>query len=155
MKALLLIFSLFITSASYAECIIYTNSRGALLNVLKERGWSLKNYDKICQKLKQSNVGLSLFNRTQISPYQTTSSTYISAYPLEYVEAKMMIFHSEMAYSSIASDPERTPKMEKELMYKDAMNAVDNLGEKDDLDKMIDNVNEMRILLKPVNSSKK
>lgn len=60
-----------------------------------------------------------------------------------------------MAYSSIASNPERTPKMEKELMYKDAMNAVDNLGEKDDLDKMIDNVNEMRTLLKPVNSSKK
>lgn len=154
MKALLLIFSLFITSASYAECIIYSNSSDTFHKILQERGWDLRNYNQICQKLKNSNIGLDINGITQISSYQTTVTTQVRAYALELAKNKKF-FPSNTVRVSITSNPERTTNMETNLIYRDAMSAVDKLGETDSLDTMINEINQLRKMINQGNISKK
>lgn len=154
MKILLLIISLLAASTSYAECFIHSNSSSNFHKLLDERGWDLRNYKKICQKLQNSNIGLDINGITQISSYQTTVTTQVRAYALELAKNKQF-FPSNTVRVSITSNPERTTNMETNLIYRDAMSAVDKLGETDSLDTMINEINQLRRIIKQGNISKK
>ncbi|MDC4965274.1 hypothetical protein V8P95_15190 [Acinetobacter baumannii] len=154
MKILFLIISLFSASTTYAECIINSNSNNRLHKLLQERGWDLNNYNLLCQKLKKSNIGLDIDGITQISSYQTTATTQVRAYALELAEKKQF-FPSNTVSMSITSHPERTTNTEMNIIYRDAMNAVNKLVEDDTLDVMINEVNQLRRIVKQGNISKK
>ncbi|NUF12171.1 hypothetical protein, partial [Acinetobacter oleivorans] len=112
------------------------------------------NYNLLCQKLKNSNIGLDIDGITQISSYQTTATTQVRAYALELAEKKQF-FPSNTVSMSITSHPERTTNTEMNIIYRDTMNAVNKLVEDDTLDVMINEVNQLRRIIKQGNISKK
>jgi hypothetical protein len=130
-----------------AECYISYKGSVEIENLIEKRKFNFDGYEKLCQRLKNNNAGLSLTTISQISPYQTTASVSIALYPVESKYKGVTYITDDW----IGYDAERTSNAESNKVYNLTMDALNNLSkpEKEErLKSMLVELSEMRKAMK-------
>ncbi len=135
---------LFLSSSTFAaNCSITYKASETLSSAIEKEGFTFDNYEKLCQRLKQNNAGVSFSTVSQISPYQTTAAVVISLYPIG------KIGMTSATTNWIRYDESRTTNAQKSTLYGVAMAGLNDLADdKNQLALMLKQVSEIRTGIK-------
>lgn len=141
MKFIIGLFSLVISSVSYANCTISYISDNP---VLKKKGFNLKNKEELCLKLQKANAGIKIGQVSQITENETAVATMIRLYPLDIASKYDQILASNYTVLHMIAGAKRTSESEREFGYRGINSAIENA----DIDKMIKEVEAIRTIVK-------
>lgn len=136
-----------ISSGSHAECTINSkfHNGNVISTIFREKGYELKNYESICQKLKKANVGLKINTQSMITTEQTTAAVMVRLYPIELAQKYDLLLSTSSSSTGMNANSDKTSSSAKYLEYTTLMGAIENA----DFDTMISEVNQIRNLVNP------
>lgn len=107
-----------ISSATHAECTINSKFPDGLNTIFREKGYELQNYESICQKLKNANVGLRISTQSMITTEQTTAAVMVRFYPIELEQKYHLILTANTASTGMNANSDKTSASAKYLEYR-------------------------------------
>lgn len=125
MKFFYALFFLITATSVHANCVINASiDDDELAYMIKNEGWELSDYNKICNELKRHNLGIHINQTGYISKYQSTVATTLKVYPREIQEKYQQLVTVEATRTSLLLNEEKTSAKLRDLKYKDANNLL-------------------------------